>query len=123
MTVLTAKTFEKVALGKGVTAIVKFYAPWCGHCKSLVPTWEKLGEAFKGDKKVVVGKYDMTANDLPPGSKFEVKGFPTIILFKDGQVVTYTGERTEEGLTAFVKAGGVLEKAGAGDEEPSKDEL
>lgn len=123
VTVVTAKTFDKlIANAKGVTSIVKFYAPWCGHCKSLVPIWDKLGEAFKSDKKVIVAKYDMTANDIPPGSEFEVKGFPTIILFKDGKHTVYSGERTEEALTKFVKAGGVLEPA-AGDDEPSKDEL
>jgi protein disulfide-isomerase A1 len=122
--VATANTFEKLVLTpKGATAVVKFYAPWCGHCKTLAPIWDKLGEAFKADKKVVVAKYDMTANDLPPGSKFEVKGFPTIVLFKDGKHTTYTGERTEEAIAAFVKAGGVLAPPSAGDDEPAKDEL
>lgn len=121
--VATANTFEKLVLAKGVTAVVKFYAPWCGHCKTLAPIWDKLGESFKADKKTVVAKYDMTANDLPPGSKFEVKGFPTIVLFKDGKHTTYTGERTEDAIAAFVKAGGVLAPPSGGDEEPAKDEL
>ena len=124
VTIATATTFDKlITAPKGVTAIVKFYAPWCGHCKTLAPIWDKLGESFKADKKVIVAKYDMTANDIPPGSTFEVKGFPTIILFKDGKHTVYTGDRTEEAIAKFVKAGGVLEPAVGGDDEPSKDEL
>jgi thiol-disulfide isomerase/thioredoxin len=44
--VVTAKTFDELVFG-GKDVFVEFYAPWCGHCKSLAPIWEELGEQFK----------------------------------------------------------------------------
>ena len=54
------------------------YAPWCGHCKKLVPTWEELATASKD--KFKVAKVDCTVEKVS-GTRFSVRGFPTVKLY------------------------------------------
>ena len=61
--------------------MIKFYAPWCGHCKKLAPTWDKLAEELKDVKNVEVAKFDATANEFPG---VEVRGYPTLKLYVAG---------------------------------------
>lgn len=76
--VLTANTFEDEVKGKNV--LVFFYAPWCGHCKTAKPEYEKLKATLNRDD-VVIAKFDATENDIPH-SKCDVQGFPTFYFFK-----------------------------------------
>jgi len=96
--VLTDATFAS-SIEKGVW-LVKFYAPWCGHCKKMAPTWDELAKGAQGFK---VAKVDCTV-EKDVGSKQNVAGYPTIKLFKDGKLVEeYSGARTVEAFTDFVK--------------------
>jgi thioredoxin domain-containing protein 5 len=63
--------------------LVEFYAPWCGHCKKLVPVWDQLA-ADLHEKGVNVAKVDVTQN-AGLGKRFDIKGFPTLILLRRGQ--------------------------------------
>jgi len=102
---LTGKNFEESI--KTGTTFVKFFAPWCGHCKRLAPTWEELGAKYKENDAVTIAKVDCTAagntnKDLCDGQG--VKGFPTLQIYKDGKKITeYSGKRGLEELDAFVK--------------------
>lgn len=53
---LTLETFESVAMDPSKHTLVEFFAPWCGHCKSLAPVYEKLGTVFSGESSVNVAK-------------------------------------------------------------------
>merc|ERR1712012_685100 len=116
--VLVGKNFHEVAMNTEKDVLVEFYAPWCGHCKQPVPTWDKLGEKFADSEDIVIAKMDSTANEL---EDIKIQGFPTIKLFKkgDNKVVDYNGERTLEGFTKFLESDGM---DGAAYEEPEDEE-
>ena len=79
---LTAETFDASVLYDGKAAIVKFFAPWCGHCKRMKPDYEKLAEAFADDSTVLIGEVDCTVENALC-QRFGVEGFPTIKTFTD----------------------------------------
>lgn len=71
---------------------VKYYAPWCGHCKSLAPIWTELGEYVAGLDDVVIAEMDSTLNEV---QGVAIRGFPTLIYYpKDNKEgVNYEGGR------------------------------
>merc|ERR1712066_37484 len=109
--VLVGKNFADVALDVEKDVFVEFYAPWCGHCKKLAPIWDELAENYKDNDKVVIAKFDATANEV---ETLKIRGFPTLKLFKSGDnsVVDYSGGRTLEDFVKFLST-----------EERTKDEL
>lgn len=98
---LTEATFGKhVSTGKH---FVKFYAPWCGHCQRLAPTWDELAQSLEYDQSVTIAKIDCTQH-RPTCQDFEVKGYPTLLWIEDGKKVEkYAGARTHEDLKAYVE--------------------
>lgn len=75
---------------------VKYYAPWCGHCKKIAPIWEELGDSFKSRDDVVIAEFDATVNEA---EGVNVRGYPTLIFYgKDNTPVTYDGERDLESM-------------------------
>ncbi|KAE9589484.1 hypothetical protein Lal_00000078 [Lupinus albus] len=101
--VLTDKTFNDVVLDETKDVLVEFYAPWCGHCKSLAPTYEKVATAFKLEEDVVIANLDADKyRDL--AEKYGVSGFPTLKFFpknnKAGEA--YEGGRGLDDFVAFI---------------------
>lgn len=111
---LTSETFEhQTQASTGQTTgkwFIKFYAPWCGHCKSLAPIWEELAEAVTSDeeedlKDFVIAKVDCTENS-GICARFGVTGYPTLKLIANHQVYDYKGGRSLEDLKTFLTKGG-----------------
>uniref|UniRef100_A0A7S0W2L5 Thioredoxin domain-containing protein n=1 Tax=Hemiselmis tepida TaxID=464990 RepID=A0A7S0W2L5_9CRYP len=99
---VTASNFAEFVHKEAPVTFVKFYAPWCGHCKKLAPTWEQLGEQFKDDASVTIAKSDCTVHkDLC--SKHGVRGYPTLLVFVNGESSKYEGGRDLGALSDFVK--------------------
>jgi protein disulfide-isomerase-like protein len=83
---------------------VKFYAPWCGHCKSLAPTWAKIATSLKSEG-VDIAHVDCTVEDHGFCNSFGVRSYPTLKLIDNGKVYPYTDQRNEAELVAFAKGG------------------
>lgn len=105
--VLTDENFEHLTQAStGATTgdwFVKFYAPWCGHCKKMAPTWDELAERLEGTY-VNVAKVSVTENRAI-GKRFGIKGYPTIKFFSKGQMYSYKGPRTIEAFETFANGG------------------
>ena len=80
---LTDGNFEENAL-QAKAALVDFWAEWCMPCKMLAPTIEELAEEYAG--QLTVGKVDTDSN-REISRQFEIRAIPTVILFKDGEMV------------------------------------
>jgi protein disulfide-isomerase-like protein len=105
--VIVADTIEET-INSEKDVLIEFYAPWCGHCQALAPTFEKLAETLKDVPSVVIGKFDATANDVKHLSTISslVQGFPTIVFWpKDSKSapIVYDRGRDLPDFLAFLK--------------------
>ncbi|XP_018017538.1 thioredoxin domain-containing protein 5 homolog [Hyalella azteca] len=99
---LTADNFQ-ATIAEGLT-LVKFFAPWCGHCKKMAGAYEELGNKFLGQEGITIAEVDCT---VPANkelcSEQSVKGFPTLLLYRDGKMeATYEGDRSTDNMAKFV---------------------
>ena len=81
---VTDAEFESQVLKADKPVLVDFWASWCGPCHAIAPVIEELAGEYDG--KVVVAKMDVDKSPATPG-KYGIRAIPTLILFKDGQVV------------------------------------
>ncbi len=81
---VTDANFESVILKSDVPALVDFWAEWCAPCRAIAPLVEEIAQEYGG--KIKVAKLNVDENPSTPG-KYGVRGIPTLILFKEGQVV------------------------------------
>jgi thioredoxin 1 len=76
--------FEAQLAEAGQPVLVDFWAPWCGPCKALTPTIEKLAGEFAG--RLLVGKMDIQAHPQTAG-RLGIRSIPALLFFRNGQVV------------------------------------
>ncbi|MCW3837867.1 thioredoxin [Sphingomonas canadensis] len=100
---VTDASFEADVLQSGKPVVVDFWAEWCGPCKMIGPALEELSEEL-GDQVQIV-KVDIDENPEAPG-KYGVRGIPTMILFKDGQIAaTQVGAMPKSAIRQWIERG------------------
>ncbi|KAL1923057.1 uncharacterized protein VTP21DRAFT_9433 [Calcarisporiella thermophila] len=108
VTKVVADEFDKIVFDEQKDVLLEIYAPWCGHCKRLAPTWEELGKTVRSRNpsgNIIIAKMDGTVNDMPLSVPFKITGFPSIKLFKAGtdrEIIDYTGDRSLENFLEFI---------------------
>ncbi|KAM0260687.1 hypothetical protein ACHAQJ_002603 [Trichoderma viride] len=106
---LNNKSFYET-IGGDKNVLVSFTAPWCGHCKNLAPTWEKIASDFANDANVVIAKVDAEGDDSKAVADEQgVKSYPTIKFFPAGskEPIAYEGGRQAIDIINYIN-----EKAG-----------
>ena len=100
MLTLTDGDFENTVLKSDKPVLVDFWAEWCGPCRIIAPAVEGLADEYNG--RVAVGKLNIDENPNTP-QKYGVRSIPTLLLFKDGEVVESTvGVAGKEQLAALL---------------------
>ncbi len=97
---ISDSSFEADVLQSGTPVLVDYWAEWCGPCKMIAPILDEVSAAYQG--KLQVAKMNVDENrDIP--AKFGIRGIPTLMLFKDGQLAaTKVGALSKAQLTAFI---------------------
>ena len=93
-------SFEADVLKAAPPVLVDYWAEWCGPCKMIAPLLDEVASAYQG--KLQVAKMNVDENREVP-AKFGIRGIPTLMLFKDGELVaTKVGALSKAQLTAFI---------------------
>jgi len=99
--VLKKDNFDKI-VNEADTILVKFFAPWCGHCKHLAPEFIKAAEIL--DKEgIILAEVDCT-EETELADRFEVHGYPTLYIFHKGEKTEYKGPREANGIVKYMRA-------------------
>ena len=96
---VTDSNFEDEVLKSEQPVVLDFWAEWCGPCKNIAPILDELADEYKN--KLIIAKINIDKNQKIPAT-YGVKGIPTLILFKEGEVIaTNVGQATKSQLETF----------------------
>ncbi|EPQ27615.1 uncharacterized protein PFL1_04753 [Pseudozyma flocculosa PF-1] len=122
---LTSSNFDEIVLNPNNDALVEFYAPWCGHCKALHPTYQEVATDFAGDESCVVAQFNADEEAHKAiAQRYGISSFPTILFFPKGenkQPEPYNQGRSQDDFlkylnnkcsTARLKGGSLSDLAG-----------
>ena len=100
--VLYDADFDKAIKEFSEGLLVKFYAPWCGHCKKLAPEYSKAATKLRAqDPPIYLAHIDAT-EQTESAERYQIKGYPTLKFFIDGKQIDYNGDRTEKDIIEWV---------------------
>ncbi|XP_010520368.1 PREDICTED: protein disulfide isomerase-like 1-4 [Tarenaya hassleriana] len=102
--IVVGDNFDEIVLDESKDVLLEIYAPWCGHCQALEPTYNKLAKHLRSIDSLVIAKMDGTTNEHP---RAKVEGFPTILFFpagnKTSEPITVETDRTVVALYKFLR--------------------
>lgn len=99
---VTDTTFNSDVLESPIPVLVDYWAEWCGPCKMIAPALDESAETYAD--RLSIAKVDVDQNQSL-ASRYHVRGIPTLMLFKDGEVVaTKIGAVSKSQLAAFIDA-------------------
>ncbi|WP_155140145.1 thioredoxin TrxA [Aquisalinus luteolus] len=97
---ITDDSFQDDVIDAGTPVLVDFWATWCGPCRQIAPALEEIAKEYDG--KITVAKIDIDDNPETPG-KYGVRGVPTLMIFKDGEVAaTSVGAKPKGQLVQWI---------------------
>lgn len=122
VTVVVGKTFESIVKDPTKDVLVKYYAPWCGHCKKLAPIWDELAEKTKDIEDLVIAKFDATANEA---AGVDIRGYPTLTWYpKDNKRgISYEGDRELENFLSYLEQNSAAYRSAKVAEAAKQEEL
>ena len=98
---ITDDNFDQEVLKSSKPIVVDFWAEWCGPCKQIAPTLEEISEEMSD--QVTIAKLNIDS-EINSGTKYGIRGIPTMLLFKDGELkATKVGATTKSNIITWIK--------------------
>ena len=98
---VTDDNFDQEVLKSSKPIVVDFWAEWCGPCKQIAPTLEEISEEMSD--QVTIAKLNIDS-EINSGTKYGIRGIPTMLLFKDGELkATKVGATTKSNIVTWIK--------------------
>jgi len=122
LTTIVGSSWDEIVGDASKDVFVKYYAPWCGHCKALAPVWDELAKATESIDDLVIAKFDATENEV---QGLDIRGYPTLKFYpKDNKAgVDYSGDRALDDFKAWLGNNSSAYKAAAPAAEATQEEL